>query len=134
MIGLIRLNLQTRSFLISLIIPKYWIAQKGERNNKSIPILLVLLVLFKGKDSFMRQVLNVAEKPSVAKEVSRILAGGSQRTMDSESKYNPVYQFDFKLQQQPVSMLFTRWFIPYSFTLLVKGLSWKTPERELIQT
>lgn len=27
--------------------------------------------------------------------------------VESESKYNPVFQFDFKLQQQPVSMLFT---------------------------
>lgn len=51
--------------------------------------------------------LNVAEKPSVAKEVARVLSGGTSRTMESESKYNPVYQFDFKLEQEPVSMLFT---------------------------
>jgi len=35
--------------------------------------------------------LNVAEKPSVAKEVSRILSNGAQKMMDSESKYNPVF-------------------------------------------
>ncbi|EAS00239.2 DNA topoisomerase (macronuclear) [Tetrahymena thermophila SB210] len=55
----------------------------------------------------MKQILNVAEKPSVAKEISRVLGNGSQKTLDSESKYNPVFQFEYKLKQEQVNMLFT---------------------------
>ena len=50
--------------------------------------------------------LNVAEKPSVAKEISRILATGSghpPRTCPSQSRFNPVFEFPYR----GVQMLFT---------------------------
>ncbi|EPY19266.1 DNA topoisomerase III [Strigomonas culicis] len=40
--------------------------------------------------------LHVAEKPSVAKEVANVLSGGRCRTTHSQSKYNPVFEFQFE--------------------------------------
>ncbi|KAK7196152.1 DNA topoisomerase III [Novymonas esmeraldas] len=40
--------------------------------------------------------LNVAEKPSVAKEMAHSLSGGSCRTSASLSRFNPVYEFGFE--------------------------------------
>ncbi len=40
-------------------------------------------------------ILNVAEKPSVAKEVARILSNSKYENEYSESKFNPVYTFDY---------------------------------------
>lgn len=40
--------------------------------------------------------LNVAEKPSVAKEMAQSLSGGSCRTVASMSRYNPVFEFSFE--------------------------------------
>ncbi|PFH35125.1 DNA topoisomerase family protein [Besnoitia besnoiti] len=51
-------------------------------------------------------VLNVAEKPSVAKEASRLLAG-SYQNVQSQSRFNPVHQFAFCLQSRDCTMLFT---------------------------
>ncbi|CBZ54216.1 putative DNA topoisomerase III alpha [Neospora caninum Liverpool] len=51
-------------------------------------------------------VLNVAEKPSVAKEASRLLAGAYQNA-PSQSRFNPVHQFEFSLQNRSCTMLFT---------------------------
>lgn len=42
----------------------------------------------------MERWLNVAEKPSVAKEVSTILSQGQKSMLPSFSKYNPVFDFD----------------------------------------
>uniref|UniRef100_K3WHB4 DNA topoisomerase n=1 Tax=Globisporangium ultimum (strain ATCC 200006 / CBS 805.95 / DAOM BR144) TaxID=431595 RepID=K3WHB4_GLOUD len=51
------------------------------------------------------KVLNVAEKPSVAKEIANILSGGqSQRGF---SQYNPVYEFPYQIQNQHVTMVVT---------------------------
>nr|CCC95527.1 unnamed protein product [Trypanosoma congolense IL3000] len=38
--------------------------------------------------------LNVAEKPSVAKEISFILSNGTYRSTATHSRYNPVFEFD----------------------------------------
>nr|PIM04076.1 DNA topoisomerase family protein [Toxoplasma gondii COUG] len=51
-------------------------------------------------------VLNVAEKPSVAKEASRLLSGGYQNA-PTQSRFNPVHQFEFSLQNRSCTMLFT---------------------------
>jgi DNA topoisomerase III len=40
--------------------------------------------------------LNVAEKPSVAKEMAHSLSNGSCRTIASLSRYNPVFEFSFE--------------------------------------
>lgn len=50
--------------------------------------------------------LNVAEKPSVAKEVSAILSKGQCRTTPSQSRFNPVFEFRLPTNQS-VEMLFT---------------------------
>ena len=53
--------------------------------------------------------LNVAEKASVAKSVSMLLNGGQPRKEDSLSQYNPVFRFDYILENGNVEydMLFT---------------------------
>jgi DNA topoisomerase III len=50
--------------------------------------------------------LNVAEKPSVAKEVSMLLSKGQCRTTPSQSRFNPVFEFRLPTNQDVV-MLFT---------------------------
>lgn len=59
----------------------------------------------------MPRCLNVAEKPSVAREVSKILSNGNDRKRQGKSKYNPIHEFDcnVKLNGQSVncSMVFT---------------------------
>lgn len=40
--------------------------------------------------------LNVAEKPSVAKEMANVLSGGNCRTQQSLSRFNPVFEFTFR--------------------------------------
>jgi len=52
-------------------------------------------------------ILNVAEKPSVAKEVTFILSGKKFSSIRSDSQYNPVYEFDITFQAQPAKMNFT---------------------------
>nr|AAW31721.1 DNA topoisomerase III alpha [Trypanosoma cruzi] len=43
--------------------------------------------------------LNVAEKPSVAKELSLVLSNGTCRMGNSLSRFNPVFEFDFEGKQ-----------------------------------
>lgn len=52
-------------------------------------------------------ILNVAEKPSVAKEVTIILSQNRFSSQRSESQYNPVYQFDMNFQGIMSKMCFT---------------------------
>ncbi|CAI2384895.1 unnamed protein product [Moneuplotes crassus] len=51
--------------------------------------------------------LNVAEKPSVAKGVSNILANGRYKTINGQSKYNPVYNFNYEVEGKKYNMKFT---------------------------
>ena len=55
----------------------------------------------------IRIILNVAEKPSVAKEVSKILSNNRYTNQFTESKYNPVYDFDIDFRNEPARMKFT---------------------------
>ncbi|CDY39837.1 BnaC02g42810D [Brassica napus] len=52
-------------------------------------------------------VLNVAEKPSVAKSVARILSRGSFRTREGRSRYNKIFEFDYAINGQPCRMMMT---------------------------
>jgi DNA topoisomerase-3 len=52
----------------------------------------------------MPRVMNVAEKPSVAREVSKILSNGSDRKRAGKSKYNPIHEFKYTIQtSQPIN-------------------------------
>ena len=53
------------------------------------------------------RVLNIAEKPSVAKELAAILAKGAAQRATSKSKFNPAFQFEFSLRGQRVTMVVT---------------------------
>lgn len=52
-------------------------------------------------------ILNVAEKNSVAKEVSRLLCGGRPQEMPSRAQYCKNFRFPFQLGGQPVDMIFS---------------------------
>lgn len=55
----------------------------------------------------LRLVLNIAEKASVAKEITKILAKPPIRTRILASKFNPVYEFAYELNKEAVLMRFT---------------------------
>ena len=52
-------------------------------------------------------VLNVAEKPKVAKEISAILGKGKAAHSKGFSKYNPVHKFPYTLNGESCNMIFT---------------------------
>ena len=54
-----------------------------------------------------RVMLNVAEKPSIAKLVARFLSGGQSSKRTSKSKYNPIFEFDYNHHGEEVLMLVT---------------------------
>jgi DNA topoisomerase-3 len=47
--------------------------------------------------------LHIAEKNSIAKEVSNILSDGTRKTGFTRSQYNPVYEFTIDDKQQRFS-------------------------------
>jgi len=51
-------------------------------------------------------ILNVAEKPSVAKEVTKFLSN-EYTTLRSQSKFNPVYSFKMNFRGNDANMKFT---------------------------
>lgn len=53
------------------------------------------------KSFFRMSYLHIAEKNSIAKEVSNILSDGTKKTGFTRSQYNPVYEFlmDNKMQR-----------------------------------
>ncbi|KAM0010768.1 putative DNA topoisomerase [Helianthus debilis subsp. tardiflorus] len=54
------------------------------------------------------RVLNVAEKPSVAKTVSGILSRNQGlRMREGRSRYNKIFEFNYTIQGQPCQMMFT---------------------------
>lgn len=53
-----------------------------------------------------RVILNVAEKPSVAKSISQIL-GSHYKVEDTASVYNKLYRFNYNVMGQASEMLFT---------------------------
>ena len=54
-----------------------------------------------------KMVLNVAEKPTIAKGVSTILGRGNVSRREGFSKYNKVFEFNYTLNGQNARMLFT---------------------------
>ncbi|GAX84927.1 hypothetical protein CEUSTIGMA_g12348.t1 [Chlamydomonas eustigma] len=56
----------------------------------------------------MPRVLNVAEKPSVAKEASKILGNNSARSRRGPAQYNPIWEFSYSIAGTgPCDMTFT---------------------------
>jgi len=55
----------------------------------------------------MKLILNVAEKPSVAREVARILSNNTMRRVEGKTKYNPVYEFKYTVSGEDVMMRMT---------------------------
>ncbi|KAK1947637.1 DNA topoisomerase 3-alpha [Phytophthora citrophthora] len=53
------------------------------------------------------RVLNVAEKPSVAKEIANILSSGHAQRRAGLSKYNALFEFPYQVQGQHVQMVVT---------------------------
>ncbi|KAG2543264.1 hypothetical protein PVAP13_9NG735900 [Panicum virgatum] len=53
------------------------------------------------------RVLNVAEKPSVAKAVAQILSRGSMQSRAGRSQYNRVFEFNYAIHGQVCRMLVT---------------------------
>lgn len=53
------------------------------------------------------RVLNVAEKPSVAREISRVLSNGHARSREGVSRFNKVWEFPYVVQGRQVTMVFT---------------------------
>lgn len=53
------------------------------------------------------RVLNVAEKPSVAKSVAGILSHGTMRTRNGRSPYNKIFEFSYTIGAQQCDMLMT---------------------------
>ncbi|CAL1379749.1 unnamed protein product [Linum trigynum] len=52
-------------------------------------------------------VLNVAEKPSVAKSVAGILSRNQFRTREGRSRYNKIFEFNYSINGQQCHMLMT---------------------------
>ncbi|XP_057856163.2 DNA topoisomerase 3-alpha isoform X2 [Cryptomeria japonica] len=53
------------------------------------------------------RVLNVAEKPSVAKTVAQILSHNNCQTRDGRSRYNKIFEFKYMINNQRCHMLMT---------------------------
>lgn len=54
------------------------------------------------------KVLNVAEKPSVAKSVAGILSQNQGlRIREGRSRYNKIFEFNYSIRGQPCHMLMT---------------------------
>ncbi|PKA51264.1 DNA topoisomerase III [Apostasia shenzhenica] len=68
-------------------------------------------VVFNWEDASARiRVLNVAEKPSVAKSVAEILSrgsGGGLRSREGRSRYNRIFEFEYAIGSQLCHMLMT---------------------------
>lgn len=53
------------------------------------------------------RVLNVAEKPSVAKSVAGMLSRGNMRVRNGRSPYNKIFEFSYTIGDQQCDMLMT---------------------------
>jgi DNA topoisomerase-3 len=51
--------------------------------------------------------LFVAEKPSVAKSIAEILSQGRFNKSMGKSKYNPIFEFDYEVANEPVRLKVT---------------------------
>lgn len=55
----------------------------------------------------MQVILNVAEKPSVARAITEILAGNSATKRQGHSVYNPIHEFNYTLKGRNCKMVVT---------------------------
>lgn len=53
------------------------------------------------------KVLNVAEKPSVAKAVATILSRGQFRSREGRSRFNRIFEFAYQIGNQQCDMVMT---------------------------
>ena len=54
-----------------------------------------------------RRILNVAEKPSIARLITKYLSNNRFDRLDSNSKYNPIFEFDYKFEGEECTMITT---------------------------
>ncbi|KAG1657395.1 DNA topoisomerase 3-alpha [Nymphon striatum] len=65
------------------------------------------LANFINNETNMVNVLNVAEKNDAAKSIANIMSNGSAQRREGISKFNKIYQFKYKLNNQNVNMVMT---------------------------
>lgn len=61
----------------------------------------------KNRIFFMKKILCVAEKPSVAKIAARVLSNTKYKFIMGESKFNPNFEFTTKYSNEEVQVIFT---------------------------
>ncbi|KAL9654769.1 hypothetical protein ABK040_008563 [Willaertia magna] len=57
--------------------------------------------------SYKSRILNVAEKPDAAKQIANALSNGKFKSRNGKSKYNRIYEFDYRFKNQNVTMVVT---------------------------
>ncbi len=75
--------------------------------NNSLVLCLIIWIIVYRHGGMVLRVLNVAEKPSAAKEIARILSSGQARSRPGLSQYNHVWDFEYQIQNQNAQMIFT---------------------------
>jgi DNA topoisomerase-3 len=55
----------------------------------------------------MHVILNVAEKPSVARAITESLSGGNASKRNGKSQFNPIHEFQYNLRGRNCKMLVT---------------------------
>ncbi|OEH80669.1 DNA topoisomerase iii [Cyclospora cayetanensis] len=94
----IQLQLAQRPLFALARIPPGWQRRERQRHTEG------------GEDAMpanILKVLNVAEKPSVAKEITRLLGGDNVRRLQSSSTFNAVTSFPSTLHGRECEMIFT---------------------------
>lgn len=82
----------------------------------------------------MKRILCVAEKPSVAKIAARFLSNSKYKFNISESKFNPIFDFTTKLNNEEIQVEFTSILGHiYDFDFPAKYMEdWKTYDSEIL--
>lgn len=89
----------------SPLILTFFKSHTKEKPNKQIPFTSSTQMAGGGRPI---NVLNVAEKPSVAKSVAGILSKNQGlRIREGRSRYNKIYEFNYSIRGQPCHMLMT---------------------------
>uniref|UniRef100_G1SQY7 DNA topoisomerase n=1 Tax=Oryctolagus cuniculus TaxID=9986 RepID=G1SQY7_RABIT len=78
---------------------RWWLRRPGERASSRAAMEVAL----RGA----RKVLCVAEKNDAAKGIADLLSGGRMRRREGLSKFNKIYEFDYHLCGQNVTMIMT---------------------------
>lgn len=93
--------------------------------------LIIIIMIFSLISKQFMSYLHIAEKNSIAKEVAQILSEGSKRTGHTQSKFNPVYQFEMDGQNHTFSSVRGHLF-EYELPPICK--SWNTFDNRKILT